>query len=115
MAKYSMMKCDKAKLYAALRARNVTPSDAAREFGYGRHYLMNCASKGEMTETCAVLLDRVYGIKREEYEVKNEPLEIAQPEIKGGEINYDRLYRVVYGAMYSAYKQVLCDRRDGKF
>lgn len=115
MAQKNMIKVDKNKLYAELKKHNTTPAEASRAFGYGDTYISNACYEGRINKTTMLLLERFYGITRETYEVTEKPLEIAQPEIKSGEIDYEKLYQVIYTATYQAYKQALVDRRNGKF
>lgn len=117
MAKMKLIKIDKDRLYAELRKRGVKTTDASREFGFNPSYIANCADRGRVTNTTALLLERFYGIKREAYEVAESveaPAETAQPE-NGGGIDYDKLYQTIYTATYHAYRQVFIDRRNGKF
>lgn len=115
MSKMNMIKIDKDRLYAELRKRGVRTADVSREFGFNPSYIANCADRGRVTNTTALLLERIYGIKREAYEAVDAPVEIAQPEIKSDGIDHDKLYQTIYTAVYHAYKQVLIDRRNGKF
>ena len=115
MAKKKMFKVSKDRLYAELKKRGVSPTQVAESFGFSRHYIHNAVSAGWLNETCAVLLERVYGIKREAYEAVDVPVETAQPETKSDGIDHDKLYQTIYTAVYHAYKQVLIDRKNGKF
>ena len=111
MAKKKLVLVDREKLYAELKKRGVTPSQAAEEFGYARNYIHNAACVGKMNETCAVLLERVYGIKREDYKPCNNVVEPVS-ESKSNKFDYDKLYQTIYAATYHAYRQAL--REVGK-
>lgn len=115
MAKKKQFKVSKDRLYAELKKRGVSPTQAAESFGFSRHYIHNAVSAGWLNETCAVLLERVYGIKREAYEAVDAPVETAQSEIKSDGIDHDKLYLTIYAATYHAYRQAFIDRRDGKY
>jgi hypothetical protein len=112
MAKKKLVFVDREKLYAELKKRGVTPSRAADEFGYARNYIHNAASVGKLNETCAVLLERVYGIKREDYKPCDKVVEPVEPvsESKSNKFDYDKLYQTIYEATYNAYRQAFVDR-----
>lgn len=112
MAKKKLVLVDRAKLYAELKKRGVTPSQAADEFGYAKNYIHNAASVGKLNETCAVLLERVYGIKREDYKPCDKVVEPVEPvsESKINQLDYDKLYQTIYTATYCAYRHAFVDR-----
>ena len=111
----NMIKVDKARLYAELKKHNTSPAEASRAFGFGDTYISNACYEGKINKTTMLLLERFYGISRETYEAVDVPVETAQPETKSDGIDHDKLYQTIYTAVYHAYKQVLIDRKNGKF
>ena len=85
-----------------LRRRGITLSEASREMGFRSNYFGNIKNRGYLPKTTILLLDKLYGIKEEQYsaEKKEEP----KAEEKPVEIDYDKLYEVVYSAVYQAMK-----------
>lgn len=58
----------KEKLYGALQERGLSPSEASKQMGYERNYLPNVAAVREIPRRGAIILERFYGIKPEDYQ-----------------------------------------------
>lgn len=104
MAQKNMIKVDKGRLYAELVKRGVKAADVSREFGFNPNYIANSANLGRVTNATVLLLDRVYGIKREAYEASEAPAEVKEAAESDG-IDYDKLYQTIYAAVYHAVKK----------
>lgn len=63
---------DRDKLKREFAKRGILANDVSRELGYGRNYLSSAMGIGKLRESVVVLLDRLYGIKRESYEITEE-------------------------------------------
>ena len=113
MAKRTMVSVNENALKVALAKRGVGSTQASIAIGCSSAYLSNCMMRGVMSEASALLLETISGIKREEYAAEVKPPVVDKAETAG--IDYDRMYQVLYSAMYNAYKQVIIDRKAGKF
>ena len=102
----AMFQIDREKLYEALKKRGLRNTAVCADLGMSGSYLANCAHRGKITETSAVLLERLYNIKREEYQlVQEEPVIPAKtPDVAA--LDYDKLYQTIYAAVYHAVKVV---------
>lgn len=104
---------DKSRLYAALKQRGASAQTASRAFGYNDGFLSNACYEGKLTDTTVILLEKVYGIKEEDFApVKKQDSASTKP---AETIDYDKLYQTIYTAVYHAYRQVFIDRKNGKF
>lgn len=104
---------DKSRLYAALKQRGASAQTASRASGYNDGFLSNACYEGKLTDTTVILLEKIYGIKEEEFApVKKQDSASTKPVET---IDCDKLYQTIYTAVYHAYKQVLIDRKNGKF
>ena len=65
MEKYQV---SKEKLYAALQERGLNASEASEQMGYERGYLTCVAKAHEIPKRGAIILERFYGIKPEDYQ-----------------------------------------------
>jgi len=64
MEKYPL---SKEKLYAALLERGLNASEASEQMGYERGYLTCCAKSHAIPKRGAIILERFYGIKPDDY------------------------------------------------
>lgn len=113
---------NKASLKDALAVRGLSAEQVSRETGRGKSYISQCMTYGYMSASEALLLDRMYGIPRSEYEYVEptpEPEPVAetpateQPQTSG--IDYVALYNTIYAAVYAALKANASDMRDRLF
>ena len=95
---------DGAKLTAELKKRGVTKAKASEEIGMSANYLAACTHKGIMSAVGSIALQKVYGIEPEDYAVEDEPEVVEEPP---AEFDEDKLYRVIYTAVYNAMKIAL--------
>jgi len=57
----------KNKLYAELKKRGLTPSQASTEIGFGKDYIANACCYGELSERGALYLTKFFRITPEDY------------------------------------------------
>lgn len=91
---------DYSRLDYLLKKRGLTAAKAGRELGFSDNYFANVKARGRITKSGAILLERVFGIKAEDYSM-NEAEPVNE---KPAEFDYDRLYEVIYTAVYQAVK-----------
>lgn len=96
------VKVDFKRLHEQLKQRGMNMSRASKALGFADNYFSAVKSSGVMPRRTAIMLDRMFGIKEEQYVVgaKEEPKAQEKP----AEIDYDKLYEVVYTAVYQAMK-----------
>lgn len=77
----------------------------SKELGYSRSYLAIAVHSGRLTESVVRMLDQIYGIPRERYEVK-ESVETDDEvaEIKES-LDKDALYELIKRAVYEGVKK----------
>lgn len=82
---------DKARIQECFDKRGLKQSDVSHEIGYERGYITNSILEGRFTKTAAILLEKLYNIKPEDYkpdEVEEEVVEAtveAENAPEGGE------------------------------
>lgn len=100
--KHYAVKINKDRLYDEIRAKGLTVTGASLEMGFGKSALAMNASQGHITHTQALLLEKMWNIKREDYELVEES-ETEKP--KETKLDMDQLYRTIYSAVFNAMKQ----------
>lgn len=93
---------DGAKLTAELKKRGVTKAKASEEIGMSVNYLAACTHSGIISAVGSIALQKVYGIEPEDYALTDEPEVVEEPPADD-----DKLYRIIYMAVYNAMKQAL--------
>lgn len=107
MANTVTIRIDPEKLTREFEKRNLMMKAVSRELGYNEDYFAGCRQRCKISKSAAMSLQNKYNIRVEEYEAREEPpapkLETtaAQPV----EIDYTKLYNVIYEAVYSAVKK----------
>ena len=102
--KHYAVKVNKDRLYDEIRAKGLTITGASKEMGFGKSTLGMAATQGYITYTQALLLEKMWNIKREDYEIVEEKPEEENP--KETTLDMDKLYRTIYSAVFNAMKQV---------
>ena len=109
----SKIKIDGNKLYQAMKERGLTPTKICREIGVNGGYFANAKSRGSIANMMIVLLESRYGIPRDTYVVKEEEevsiVEVVQHDDFFSEENQQKLYKLVYSAVYNAMKRALSE------
>lgn len=113
MSVKKMVECDTNKLYPLLKQRGLKPSQVSRDIGFGSDYLANAVQRKRISESAALLLDKLYNIKADEYTFdKEEPKkqEVKQENLESkhlGDMTDKELYRLIYSACYHGVKKAL--------
>ena len=102
MGKSFEVPVDWVKLEAVLRKRGLTMSEVSTGMGHSMHYMSQQKSDGILKKKSAVFLDKVYGIRSEDYA----PEGIREEKGKD-QISYATIYDAVYRAMKMALAEVL--------
>lgn len=86
-------------------------SEIARECGYNPSYFSTCAHYNTMARPCMKMLTMLYGISYDDIKpIENETEESKENdellEQKAQDLTVDRLYALIYTAVYDALKEV---------
>lgn len=92
---------DNEKLHKEIERRGLKITQMSREMGYGKSTLGEAARSGKMKYTQALLLERLYNIKPEEYA----PTAESSGGAEVSQTNANELYTTIYAAVYNAVKQ----------
>ena len=117
---FNTFRIDSKKLKTALKERGLKTEIVSVATGHCKSYISQCIWGNSMPFSEAILLDRMYGIPRSEYEhIEPTPEPVAetpateQPQTSG--IDYVALYNTIYAAVYAALKANASDMRDRLF
>ena len=101
-----MVKIDKTKLDNELRKRGLTNTDVSKELGFHNGYISDAMHRERIGVVVLRMLEVLYNISPDSYviEDKKEKIEIVDNELKET-INYEKLYNLVYTAVYEAVKK----------
>ena len=109
MAKMAEMSIEWAKLEREFEKRGLTASEVALELGYARGYFAGRKNEKNTLPVAVVrMLEKLYDIRPDEYEVKEEPATVPTappPVIQSVELDYVKLYNIMYEAVYNAVKK----------
>lgn len=109
MAKMSERPVDWAKLEREFEKRGLNASEVAVELGYAKGYFSGCKYEGRSLSVAVKrMLEKLYDIRPDEYEVKEEPATVPTtppPVIQSVELDYVKLYNIMYEAVYNAVKK----------
>ena len=114
-----MMKIDGKKLQRELAKRCLIQKDVSKEIGYEQAYLAHCIARGTMRENTVVMLEKIYGIPRDEYTVKEETPVIEEEQTNEAVNAFDdefwkTLRMVISSAVYEAVHRAWnepCDKK----
>lgn len=99
------VKVDDEKFRKELKRRGLHITAISKEMGYGKSSISGAIRRGKLHQTQALLIEKMYNIKPEDYA----PAE----EISGGaevpQVNYNEIYKTIYSAVYNAVKQAWKD------
>lgn len=111
MAPKNTVVIDGAKLRNELEKIDKYNSEIARECGYNSSYLSTCMRDNTMARPCMKMLTMLYGISyddikpiKSEIEESKEKDELLEQKIQ--DLTVDRLYALIYTAVYDALKEV---------
>lgn len=110
----NMIKIDGDKLYEQFKERGITPAKICKDIGVNGGYFSNAKHRGSLANMMIVLLESRYGIPRECYVIKEEVEPTVVEVVTANndffsEENQQKLYKLVYSAMYSAMKRALSE------
>lgn len=69
------VRIDKEKLNRLIEQRGLTKSDVSREIGYHSNFISDCGGRGKMNMPAVKMLERVFNIKLEEYQLAEQTAE----------------------------------------
>lgn len=96
-------KVDKTKFDDARKRRNLKITQMSMDMGYGKSNLGMMVSQGHFNPSTVVMLEALFGIKKEEYEVTEESPKTE--EVKPSGLDMNELYKTIYTAVFNAVKQ----------
>lgn len=101
------IECDMNKLKHEFKKRNLSDNDVATELGLSRYYFKNVYARNRISEQTAKGLEKCFNIKPQDFapdkpEPANAPKEVA---VKVEPFDWQKLYNVMYEAMYNAVKK----------
>lgn len=108
----NMMPIDGKKLESAFKRRGIPMTQASQEIGFATSYLGNCVALGRIRKAAVHTLKSLYNIEYNDIAPNHEPEEAPkQPEKQVGEsgIDYEKMYRMIYCAVYEAFKKALAE------
>lgn len=119
MSRTATFQIDTSKLMHEINVRNLSLSQVDRDTGRCITYTSRALRRGKMAVTQAILLERMYGIKRDDYElVEPEPVVVVEPPKdtdKPCVLDYDKLYNTIYAAVYAALRMNADEMKDRLF
>lgn len=110
MSHASMFQINRRAFEQEFKRRDLLMSEVSKELGYAPGYLSNVLYTGRIRESVAVLLEKLYGIKRETIERKEEPEPVpVQQElvVRPDSIMTDQDWARLYRLMVEALNEVL--------
>lgn len=108
MSHASMFQINRRAFEQEFKRRDLPMSEVSKELGYAPGYLSNVLYTGRIRESVAVLLEKLYGIKRETIERKAEPEPVQQElVVRPDSIMTDQDWARLYRLMVEALKEVL--------
>ena len=111
MARTKMIQLIPDKFRREFEKRGLSMRKVAIELGYRGDYFSSCYNNSRISKVAALFLQTKYDIRVEEYEAKDEepaPNPVHAPEVPSVppfEMDYDRLYNLVYESVYRAVKK----------
>lgn len=113
--KNTMIEIDGAKLRAEIEKRNLSFTGLSKEIGHSHGYIGTVIARQVISPSTVKLLKTLYNIDLDSYKIqKPEPIPEQLSfidELKKSEplIDYDRLWKVIYTAVFEAIKKARGD------
>lgn len=104
MSEKAVIKIDSEKLKKAILKRNLTNSVIQKKLGRESGYISKITKRGSMTPSSVALFELVFGIAPEEYVLVDSRIE-QEENTESAELDYGKLYQVIYDAVYTAVKK----------
>lgn len=101
MGERADVRIDPDRLEKALLSRNMTRGVATKQLNRQSGYVTKILKRGTMTQATVYVFEHVLGIPPEEYVVDK----MVEPAAGTTEIDYGKLYQVIYDAVYTAVKK----------
>lgn len=98
------VKVDKARFDDARSRRGLKITQMSKDMGYGKSNLGMMVSQGYFNPNVVVVLEALFGIKKEEYELQEEKPEKKEKK-KETTLDMNELYKTIYTAVFNAMKQ----------
>lgn len=116
---FKMVKIDGKKLKSAIAERRLEAMKISEAIGYERAYMSHCIMRGTMRESTILTLEKIYGISRDEYVVKEEPPVIEKEQTNEAVPAFDdefwkTLRMVISSAVYEAVHRAWNEPYDKK-
>ena len=110
-ARNSMIKIDGKKLYNQFKKHGITQLRVCKEVGVNSGYFSNARNRGSLASMMVMLLESQYGIPRDTYVIpevtETQVVEVVPKDDFFSEENQQKLYKLMYSAMYNAVKRAL--------
>ena len=109
---FRTVEIDGKKLRAELKKRALIAAEVSNEIGYSGTYIKNACDSGKIRLAAVHSLKSLYNIEYNDIAPNHEPEEAPkQPEKQVGEsgIDYEKMYRMIYCAVYEAFKKALTE------
>lgn len=101
---------DPNKLRAELTMRNLKLRTACEAMGYSKQALNDVLKRGHIGKPMATMLDKLFNIKIDDYKLYPEPEDAEnEPILASDGLDYEKLYKTIYAAVYNAVKQAWRD------
>lgn len=104
----TMIEIDGEKLRAEIFKRGLTFANASKELGHANTYIGNVIARGLIPSHAAILLKSLYNIDLDSYkkpEIYHQESFIEKLQQQEPILDYDRLWKVIYTAVYEAIKK----------
>lgn len=98
---------DGEKLRAELKKRALIAADVSHEIGYSGTYIKNACDSGKIRLAAAHMLKSLYNIEYDDIAPDSETEEKHEPTTPV--IDYEKMYRMIYCAVYEAVKKALTE------
>lgn len=110
MKRNNMMPIDPERLRNELKKRGLSIGGAGIEIGYSANYMNNNLSRKNISHAGIVAMEKVFNLKYDDYKpIQEAPTDYAFRDVveaPADPIDYDRLYKTIYAAVYEAMKKV---------
>lgn len=95
------IRIDPVKFKRRIKALGMPNSQVAREIGYSPSFVFDAIKRERLTEPAFLLLEAKFQIKREEI-APDEEIDLNRNPPPINEVTLDKLYTVIYDAVYHA-------------
>ena len=113
-----MIQIESTLLEEELKKRNLNKRDVSRKLGHGPGYISDALNRRRISESASLVLKIYYDIDPESYTRKEPQKQKAEttPELEnvggGNGLDYNRLHKIIYSAVYMALKRIDRERKE---